>query len=419
MEIGAIRASVEWMPLLHKQVEVSSITMEEPVIEIVRNSDGQMNLAGIALPAAAAAAGSERVDHAASSAMPFPVAVRVSRIRVQNGRVHWLDRSARPPIDLWAEQVNAVVSDLSPGAPFGLEVTAALVSSTPNIRFKGTIQLPDATGPGSISALEADIERLSIAKIVPAPAQGEPALRGTLDISFRGQVASLDPQAIQTAVTGRSTLELTDGVLENVNVLRLLFDQLSMLPGLVQRLQEKLDSEYQRKLAESDTRLLPVTLAFSVQGQQLQFQDMRLGSEEFAFSGSGRIDLQGTAEAQGMISVAKPLSDAIIRSVSELQNLTDGQGRIEFPITVHWPAQTPVVPDMHYIGQRVIVTKAAELLGDFIRKELGGDSEQPNASGQQPAGSSDSTGSNASVPLGQFLQKILQDKASSGTPSKQ
>ena len=72
-----------------------------------------------------------------------------------------------------------------------------------------------------------------------------------------------------------------------------------------------------------------------------------------------------------MLRIDPELSAAVIRSVQELQPLTDAQGRMELPVVMQGrlPGVT-VLPDVQYVASRVVATKAQELLGGLLQRAL-------------------------------------------------
>ena len=61
----------------------------------------------------------------------------------------------------------------------------------------------------------------------------------------------------------------------------------------------------------------------------------------------------------------------MIKSVNELQTLTDTTGRLKIPVKIQ--GQVPrvkVVPDVSSVATALVVTKAQDLIGNFLKKTL-------------------------------------------------
>ena len=292
-----------------------------------------------------------------------------------------------------------------------VEVVGAIASATRNLRFTGRLTPPSASHPGSVDRIQLTLEGVPLDQVLPAH-PSEPRLLGRLTATLQGEAATLDPTAWAKAVSGSGRVQLADATIENLNILRAVFEKLSMLPGLVERLQARLPESYQAKFAANDTVLAPIDLSMRLEEGALRFDEVQLGTETFQLIGTGRIGLDGTTDIRSTLRLDRELSAAVISSVNELQALANRTGELEIPVSIQGPmSRLAVLPDLNYVASRVVVTKAVDLLGEFLKKEGGAD-------GAQTAGEEGGAGTSGRDLLGQFLHRALQRENTVGTQAQ-
>jgi len=366
IQVESAHALVHLMPLLHKRVEVASITLTRPRIVVARDAQGRMNLMGLAAAASPAAASGTTTAIGGT-----PVSLNIASLRIQDGALHWLDAIRQPPADVWIKALDATVKNITPGQPMDVEVKGALAATTQNFFLRGRLTPPSQTQPGSVDELELNVKELPLDQILPPARPREPQLRGTLTTTLHGSVATLDPVGLTRTLSGSGDLALANPKIVNLNVLRRVFEQLSMLPGLMQTLEERLPPEYQAKFAANDTVLEPINLSITVRDGALHFDDVRLSTDTFRISGSGTVGLEGLVSIRSTLRIDPTLSGALIKSVKELQYLTDTAGGMEIPLTIEGQmSRLAVLPDLNYVASKLLTTKVQDLLGTFLQKAL-------------------------------------------------
>jgi hypothetical protein len=128
----------------------------------------------------------------------------------------------------------------------------------------------------------------------------------------------------------------------------------------------------------------------------MRFNDLTLQTDTFGMSGTGRVGLDGAIDLQATLRIEPAFSAALIRSVNELQALTNAKGEMEIPLTIRGQApRVAVLPDVQYVASKVLVTKAVDLLGGLLKT-------------QQQAPSGDTATDQAGGPDGELLGQVLQ-----------
>lgn len=399
IQVDSAQALVRLWPLLRRDVQVSSVVLMRPRIRASRDADGRVSLMGLAAAASPAAAGSQQAT-VGDTAVTFNIA----SLRITDGVLHWTDDALRPPVDLWLRALDVTVTNIAPGQAMDVEARGALNAQVQNLRVTGRITLPNAAQPGSVEQLKLAVERLPLEQFFSSAAPGEPQLHGQLSTTVEGAVPTFDPAQVMRSLSGSGRLMLDEPKLVNLNILRTVFERLSMLPGLVERLEARLPESYRAKLTASDTVLAPMDIAMRVEGGAVRFDEVELRTDTVALTGTGQVGLDGTLEVRSTLRVEPLLSQAIIQSVNELQALTNPAGELELPVVIRGRLpRVAVVPDVQYVASKVIATKAVDLLGDLLREKTAPAEGTPQEAPATPeAGAGDL--------LGQFLQRALDQQ---------
>lgn len=371
LHVDAASALIRLLPLLRKDVQVSSVVLFQPRVHVSRDAQGRVNLMGLAAAAAPAAA-----SHPSARPGAAPVSLSIDSFRIEGGSVHWTDAAATPRADVWLSKLDMTVKHIAPGRPMDFEVKGALGGDTPNVSVSGrlTPPAPYRTGTGqagSCERLRLAIERLPLELIIPPGRPGEPHLRGILSATLQGSAATLEPSRVARAVSGSGQLTLNEPVITNLNILREVFEKISMIPGLLEALEARLPPDYQAKLAARNTVLEPMALSMQLDQGVMRFNEFSARTDTFGLSGSGSVGLDGAVNVQAVLRVAPAFSAALIRSVNELQALSDRHGELAIPLMIQGPApRIAVLPDVTYLASKLLVTKVQDLLGTFLQKAL-------------------------------------------------
>ena len=372
VQVESASAVVKLWPLLRQQVEIASVTLSRPRVHVARNRAGEVNLLGLAAVAAPAGA-----PAAAATSGGAPVAFNVGSFRLESGTIHWTDDATAPPSEAWVKQVDFTANNMAPGRPMNIDLRAALGANQQNIHLRGKLTLPQAAHAGSLESASLSIEDLILQNVLPSVQPSVPQLQGNVNITIEGRAPTLDPERLREAVSASGRLKLADARIANLNVLRMIFEKMSMIPGLSEALASRLPQAYQAKLAAPDTVLAPIDLPLRVEAGALQLSDVRVRSDTFELVGTGRVGLNGAMELRAVIHVEPQLSAAIIQSVKELEALADSNGQLEIPLTVQGQApQIAVLPDLNYLASKLIQTKVQDLIGNALQRVLEKNSPQ-------------------------------------------
>ncbi len=253
----------------------------------------------------------------------------------------------------------------------------------------------DLKGSGTVANLTAqpstsfhvNVTGMNLDQLIPPAGPSEPTLEGRGDAVFEGSFVGTAWPRIARSLEGQGQLSIRNGIIRNFNMVREVFNRLSLFPKLVEKLQSELPPSYEEKLNARDTALSPIDIPFSVSGGILRIPQAVVTSNTFSLTGAGSAVLTGGLQMRAMLSIDPDLSQAMIKRVNELQYLTDDRGQIGIPIIVEGVLpHVKVIPDLSYVGSKLAVAKTTEWVGGLVQKKIGqkNSDTQPVTTGQEP-----------------------------------
>ncbi|MGA6827696.1 AsmA family protein [Nitrospira sp. NS4] len=125
--LTSLEVGVKLLPLLSKKIEVEEITLRDPVIAVVKNHAGVMNVSsmGGAMPAQAPEPGTP--PPASSDPLQILALFAVDRVSIEGGKVTYRDLSTVPVAEYQVQDLD-------------LSVRSVHLGQMPTVRFKATVQ---------------------------------------------------------------------------------------------------------------------------------------------------------------------------------------------------------------------------------------------------------------------------------------
>jgi len=317
----------------------------------------------------------------------------------------------QPAMSMWIKSLTVVVNNIALGQPMDVDLKAAVAADNQNLHFSGRVTPPSATHQGSIERVILDLEHVPLEQFLPPAGAGEPQLRGALTTKVQGSLPTLDPNQLVKTVSGHGEFVLDQPILSNLNILRAVFERFSMIPGLVETLESRLPPAYQAKFAAKDTVFSPIHLSAKVESGALQFENLDIRSDILRLTGTGRIGLEGSTLIRCTLQIEPVLSAAIIKSVKELEALTNTAGEMEIPVVIQGQAQRlAIMPDLNYVASKVITKKAVNLLEGLLDRK----SDQSNTT--PPTATGDGQKTPTADLLGDVLRRALEKRSKKSSP---
>jgi AsmA protein len=136
---------VRLLPLLAGNVQVNSIDLQQPSVELIRNGKGIWNFASLAK-------GSEPTEPTRASTVPVESKSTFSlgRLSISGGKIAMTDLFKNQPRSVY-EPIDISVSDYAEGQPFSFDITAHVPGEgSQEIHVKGTGGPLTAAGPAAM-----------------------------------------------------------------------------------------------------------------------------------------------------------------------------------------------------------------------------------------------------------------------------
>jgi len=199
-----LAVSVKLLPLLSKSVEVDSLTLTRPNVELIKNAQGVWNFASLGQQSAPPPAPGQPPARTAPPAAPSPSTsssnqqqFSLGELAISDGQVAITDLQGRKPRTVY-DHINLKLTDFAPDAPFKVDASVHLPGSgNQEIRLQGkggplSHENPSATPfKGALDLKEVQIGGLQKFLQSPALVDTDGVLSGHTDIaSVSGKLAA-------------------------------------------------------------------------------------------------------------------------------------------------------------------------------------------------------------------------------------
>lgn len=190
------------------------------------------------------------------------------------------------------------------------------------------------------------------------------------DVELKGE--GFDSNTALSKLTGNGSLEIKEGQLTDINVLKMVLDKLSFVPNLVAVLEAGLPERFKENLRKKDTAITSFKTAIGISNSSIAIQSMNMDTETFHFQGSGIAGFDQTYSFDGSFMIPQDLSSRMTAAVPEMEYLLDEAKQIRFPLKVSGKgASVSFMPDVKQIGIGAIKQKGRQELEKVLDKVLG------------------------------------------------
>jgi len=121
--IRKAQASLELAPLLKKKFHLTALTFLEPRLQVIKEADGRVRVRGVAL------GGAGKAESGASRAF----AVTISKIKIENAQIGFIDRSGERPVMITIRDTDVLIRNLFAETPASFKAKMALLGNQQNV----------------------------------------------------------------------------------------------------------------------------------------------------------------------------------------------------------------------------------------------------------------------------------------------
>ena len=235
-------------------------------------------------------------------------------------------------------------------------------------------------------------QRIALADLIPPDYQAI-KVQGSLNGKYQASGQGFSPELIQQSLLGEGGVDLSDAEIVDMNVLRIILDKISLIPQLVEKVEESLPDRYKEILKRQNTKLNKVQLLTKISQKKVSVTEAVLESDGFSIIGDGELGFNQMAVLNVSVYIAADLANSMIAAVPELGYLKEEDQRIKIPLQRFEGdiKNIRVFPDLEYLGKKIIRNKGKEeiqkLLEKVMDKNKGQSSDQgsEDKSSQEPA----------------------------------
>lgn len=211
-----------------------------------------------------------------------------------------------------------------------------------------------------------DLQELLPQDKMPVKTEGIAAAK----LRIKGEGFSLE--AVKTSLSGTIAISIEKAKLKDINVLHMVLDKITIIPGLSNMIVGNLPDKFQGKLDQKDTQLKDIKLPVRIENGRFIIDDATLEADEFIFNGKGYAGFDAMYSLEGSFLIPPEFSLAMVNSVAQLQYLLNSDKQIYIPLKISGNAATmQFTVDAGYIAKKMLIEQGTQQLFKVIEKALG------------------------------------------------
>ncbi len=210
-----LQVIVKFWPLLRKSVQVKRVILHDPVIQIVRNRDGNFNFSTIGKTAKEKTEDERRKQ--ARAPREEQSALLISLVDISNGNIRYVDK--KNGTDMQAKQIDLKIEDFDFAKPFSIKLKAAIFADKQNFSLASRVGPLNQNVPATEIPVDGkiDIDPLNMTQLRAALPIAKSALPRDFDISGVYRVKDLKFKGTLNNLALDGQLEGTNGALRYGN----------------------------------------------------------------------------------------------------------------------------------------------------------------------------------------------------------
>ena len=339
--------SVDMGALAHGELS-GSLKLDQPVINIVRDPSGRVNVDAL-------------LPHAMGAEDIFAIASKraVHHVEIAGGTIRVIDRASGQPREIRMASVDAELHGFGEGTPVHLDAKAGFESTKHNVVFQGDV---GPWGKGETPSYKLDRVALNAVPLRAFPQVGSVVGGG---LTFEGRLATKGEtwNDITNRVSGGGEMTVVSGAIAGHNFIA---DVVQPVLG-EQEAPSRLGALFTAKNTSFDQIASPVTIADS----QINASDLRLAGNGYEVAGRGSLDMNGKVAFTGRLEVSSDLSRDLVAMAPLAGALVNDDGEIAVPFSISgtWPnVQTTV--DVERFAADTILKRIASWMWLSLKRPL-------------------------------------------------
>ncbi|MGH7860409.1 MAG: AsmA-like C-terminal region-containing protein, partial [Candidatus Binatia bacterium] len=275
-------------------------------------------------------------------------------------------------------------------ADFGLREQVATLGALALRAFDGTydgagrydMRDPDAPKFDFRSTIrDMDLKGLLVNKLPGA----EEKIEGRLQANLRLDGSGTEWEVIRKNLRGQGRVDVTDGVLKDVNLAEQVLTGITGVPGLSNLISPRTREKYPDLFATGDTKFNKLGASVDIADGVARTDDATLAARDYAIRGEGEFGLDNRLDFTATLVASDQLTGDVVRDVKEAKYIANEEGRLAIPfrLTGSLPNVKPR-PDTQYLARAVARAAVERGVEKGLDKLLGG--KKRSGEGEAPEG---------------------------------
>ncbi len=137
-----LQINLKLLPLIQKKIDMSKLILHNPIITLIRDEQGEMNVSTLGKPETEKETPVPQTEEKQPEEQPEEQPgkqpeLTISQFTIDSGLIHFIDKKEDKKLDI--KQVDLSVEDFNFDQPFTLNLSAAVLEENPNIEVQSQI----------------------------------------------------------------------------------------------------------------------------------------------------------------------------------------------------------------------------------------------------------------------------------------
>lgn len=174
-----LKMELRWLPLLLGNIEIKKFALDEPEVQIIKNEDGILNLSALASSERRAGETRRETREVKEAKKRSPVSFLPSAIYVSNGKIDYIDRSFKEPVEIGIRNIKLDMKGLVLAGSVKVKLSANLFDGQgQSLRAEGRVG--PIRGERDWSQYPLDLQVRLDSFLLPQLSRAVPVLRESL-----------------------------------------------------------------------------------------------------------------------------------------------------------------------------------------------------------------------------------------------
>lgn len=249
-----------------------------------------------------------------------------------------------------------------PGTEF---VSAALRLIKQKSELMGQIEKRDLRFQG-----EAQVHQLNLTEAFSRKPPQYEHPTGSLTVGMSVGWEGLHPRLISDSLTGKGSLDIRQGAIQQINFIKEALNQLTPIPGFANILTEPFAPQIESTVHGDNTPFRILQADIQIFENRFQFSDVKLTGNGYFITAAGSAGMfTRDVDFSGEVILQPDMVESMAKSARALLYLQQPNGRIIIPVT--WRGLLPgasVYVNLNHLTQHVIRSKAERLQAKGIHE---------------------------------------------------